>query len=135
MALEDHVHAAVQVAVDVIVQGQHPVRLVRVAPVHQVHVLAGGQQALDGRAVFLDVGHVRAVDQGVDHEQRHRIASHTHRGFVAVEDHLVLSVHGLARGHAGVDTVCVEQIFHPLAQLTAEIQHFLAELLRSDVDV
>jgi hypothetical protein len=69
VALANHVHAAVQVAVDVIVQGEVAVGPVRVAPVHQVDVLAGVHEGLHGGAVFLDVGHVGPVHQGVDDEQ------------------------------------------------------------------
>ncbi len=73
VGLADVVHATVDVAVDVVVQGQGPIGPVRIAPVDQIDVLPGGQQTLDGGAVLLDVGHVGAVDQGVDDEQRHRL--------------------------------------------------------------
>ena len=98
VGLADVVHAAVDVAVDVVVQGQGAVGLVRVAPVDQVDVLAGGQQPLDGGAVLLDVGHVGPVDQGVDDQQRDRLGGDALGGVVAVQDQLVLAVDRLAWG-------------------------------------
>jgi hypothetical protein len=101
MAFADDIDAAVQIAVDVVVEGQVAVGAIRVAPVDQVDVLAGGHQCLDGRAVFLDVGHVRAVDQGVDDQQRH-LAWDLVLGLLEAEQgELVFMIDHRLRGDAG----------------------------------
>ena len=92
VALPDDVHRVVQVAVDVIFQGQAVVVRVGAAPVEQVHVQAGLEQALDQGAAFLQVHDVWSVDQGVYDQDGDGV------GFIGlcpvmVQAHLVFPVH------------------------------------------
>ena len=132
--LADVIHAAVDVAVDVVVERDGAVGLIRITPIDQIDVLPGRQQTLDGRAVFLDVGHVGPIDQGVDDQQRDRVGGHAFGRVVAIEHQLVFGVDRLLRTHAGVDLLGVEQVFHALTELAGIVQHLLGQLVGPDID-
>ncbi len=73
VALAYGIHTTVQVAVDVVVQGEVAVGTVRITPVHQVDILASFHEGTDRGAVFLDIRHVGPVYQRVNNEQRHLV--------------------------------------------------------------
>ena len=90
--LPDDVHGVVQVAIDVIIQGQARIALVGTTPVEQVNVQAGPEQALDQRAAVLQIHDVRPVDQGVYDQDGDSVGFIDLRP-VTVQAHLVLPVH------------------------------------------
>ena len=135
VTLANDVDAAIDVTVDVIVQGQVLVGAVRVTPVDQVDVLAGIEQALDRGAVFLDVGHVGPVDQGVDDQRRDLVLHHAGGGLVAVKLELVFAIDFLARRHAGGDLLGVEQVLDALAQVLVELNQFFDHAIGTERNV
>ena len=48
VTLADEVDAVVEISIEIVIDGQGPVSVIRVAPVDEIDVLTGGQQALDG---------------------------------------------------------------------------------------
>ena len=128
----NHVHAAIQVAVDVIVQRQAAVGAIRVAPVDQVDVLTGRQQILDGGTVLLDVGHVRTIDQRIGYQHWYRILRHALGCTVTVQRQLVLGVNRFLGCDTGIDLVGVQQVLYAFAEFAAVLRHLLGEFVGSN---
>src|SRR5680860_430054 len=101
VTLTDDIDAVVDVAVDVVVQGEVAVPSVDVTPVDQVQVETQIQQVLHHRAVMLDIDHVRPVDQGVDDQYGDRMRV-LHLGRIVIKNGLVFLVDHFPRGWSAV---------------------------------
>ena len=135
MALAHDVDTAVDVTVDVVIQGQVFVGAVRVSPVDQVNVLAGIEQAANGRTVFLDIHHVRAIHQRVYNQCRNAVLHDTGRRLVAVKRELVLGVNFFTRSNPGGNLIGLEQVLHALAQVLIELNHFIDHLVGTELEI
>ena len=138
VAFADHVHATVEVAVDVVVQGEVAVGAIRVAPIHQIDILAGGHQPLHGGSIFLDVSHVGPVHQGVDDEQGcfalHPAFATLGGRVEAEQSELVLLIdHGLGRDAAG-NLSDFHEIPHTVREFLAIGHEFLHDGIRAHVE-
>jgi len=71
--------------------------------------------------IFLQVGHIGAVDQCVDDEHRNAILHLLCRWLEAVEDHLVLVIDGLFRSDTGRNVAELHQVLQAVAELLAEV--------------
>ncbi len=122
----DEVHATVHVAVDVIAQGKKPVGAVRIAPVEQVDVLTGVEQATNQGPVLLQVGHIGAIYQGVDDEHGHVLSpGDPVRGPKPVQNQLVFPVHGVLRRDTGLYVIHVVQVLQTVPQLATDVEQLL----------
>jgi len=92
-------YGGVDVSVDVVVDPQVLVELVRGPPVDEVHVQPSGEQTLDHGATGLEVHDVGLVDEGVDAQDRRPVGRRDGRWFPIVEDpHAALLIDDIARG-------------------------------------
>src|SRR5439155_2971930 len=127
------VHAAVDVAVDIVVQSEIAVARVGIAPIDQVDVEPALEQAPDDRAVLLEIDHVRPVHQRVHDEHRYRVLDFDERA-EAVEDQLVLLVDRLLVGGADRRVSQIAQRLQSALQARAELASLGQRLLRADLE-
>src|SRR4028118_989604 len=113
---QDLLYRPGQVVEDVVLEVEVLVLIARYAPVEHVDVEALLGQELDKAVARHEVQDVRAVDEGVDHEDRDRVLL-LDGGRVMVELRLVLGPDGLLGRLAGVGLGALDHDLHPAAVL------------------
>ena len=75
----DGINTVVDVAVDIVVEGQPAFGRAGVTPVDQIDIDTKVEQVAHQRAILLEINHVGAIDQGVGDEQGRRDELFDHR--------------------------------------------------------
>ena len=121
----DELDAVVEVAVDVVFEGQPAVASRRTAPVHGVHVDPEREEVAQHRAILLQVGHGVAADLPVGHQHRRAQGALRDR-LVAIERRLVLPEHHLLVGGGDLHVFVLDALQHLLPARHLEVE--VAEL-------
>ena len=116
--------AVMQIAVDIIVQRQPPIRARGISPIHDIKIDAQLQQVLDQRTVFLQVRHRPAADQSVDDQHRGTHGALRHRAEM-MQGHFVLLPDKVLRRGGDRDVSVTDLIEQPRAgqDTAAEMRH------------
>jgi hypothetical protein len=97
MCVKKILHAAMQITIDVVIEIVESIRPVRIAPIDEVHVEPGIEEATNQRPIDLQVHHARTVDEGVA-DQHWRDARRPRKRLIAIQGDLILTPHALLRG-------------------------------------
>src|SRR5450759_3092585 len=85
-------HAAMQITIDVVIEIVESIRPVGIAPVDEVHVEPGIEEATNQRPIDLQIHHVRTVDERV--ADQHRCdARRPGKWLIAIQGDLILTPH------------------------------------------